>query len=347
MPTPTPQVDRDALVALYHALNGYSWGHTHNWLSDALIGEWFGVEADEDGRVVALYIGVSGRPRIIDGRLPPELGNLANLKRLFIHGNLTGGIPPELGNLANLKSLGLQNNQLSGEIPPELGNLTSLKSLDLSNNQFTGRIPPELVNLSNLENLYLSNNQLTGEISDALINLPSLENLHLSNNQLTGEVSPELCHLNSFGVPGNRLTIRGWEVPDWLPAWGICDLLQTGPDIDPQAWLEEQLANDAELALWLPTPPPRTPASDWASDPNPTTAQALLDDILEQSLASLENSPLISDQRQASRIRTMLASPIAHIYKADIMRRTAIEQERHGLIEQAQLIRDLLQATQQ
>ena len=43
----------------------------------------------------------------------------------------------------------------------------------------------------------------------------------------------------------------------------------------------------------------------------------------------------------------MLDSPLAHIYKADIMRRTANEQERQGLTEQAQLIRDLLQATQQ
>ena len=345
---PPPSVDRPALVALYFALNGPSWGRIHNWLSDAPIDEWYGVEADDDGRVVAIYIGVSGRPRIIDGSLPPELGNLANLERLFIHGNLIGGIPPELGNLANLKSLGLQNNQLSGEIPPELGNLTSLNSLNLSNNQLTGPIPPELVNLSNLENLYLSDNQLTGEISDALINLPSLENLHLSNNQLTGEISPDLCLLNSFGVPGNNLTIRGWEVPHWLPAWGICDLLQTGPDIDPQVWLEEQLSADSELALWLPTPPPNTPASDWASDPtHPTTAQALLDHLLEQSLAALENSPLISDRRQASRIRTMLDSPLAHIYKADIMRRTAIEHERQGSIEQAQLIRDLLQATQQ
>ena len=344
---PPPSVDRPALVALYFALNGPSWGPIHNWLSDAPIDEWYGIEADDDGRVVAIYIGVSGRPRIVDGRLPPELGDLANLERLFIYANLIGEIPPELGNLANLKSLGLQNNQLSGEIPPELGNLASLELLDLSNNQFTGPIPPELTNLSNLENLYLSGNQLTGEISEALVNLPSLENLYLINNQFTGEISPDLCRLDSFAVIGNKLTIRGWEFPEWLPSWSICELLQTNPDIDPQVWLEEQLANDEELALWLPTPPPRTPASDWASDPNPTTAQALLDHLLEENLAALENSPLISDQRQASRIRTMLDSPLAHIYKADIMRRTAIEHELHGLTEQAQLIRTLLQATQQ
>ena len=37
------------------------------------------------------------------------------------------GIPPELGNLTNLKALRLGGNQLSGEIPPELGNLSSLE----------------------------------------------------------------------------------------------------------------------------------------------------------------------------------------------------------------------------
>ena len=57
---------------------------------------------------------------------------------------MTGEIPPELGGLSNLTRLWLDNNQLTGEIPPELGGLSNLTLLSLSSNQLTGEIPPEL-----------------------------------------------------------------------------------------------------------------------------------------------------------------------------------------------------------
>ena len=323
---PGPGMDREALIALYHATNGDSWRDNTNWLSDAPIGEWYGVEVDEDGRVIALYLAGLSHPSGLMGELPPELGDLANLEALFIYANLTGEIPAELGNLTSLESLGLQDNQLTGEIPPELGTLASLEFLSLSNNQLTGEVPTELVNLA------------------------SLEELNLSNNQLTGEIPPDLCRtddaLELIGVLGNEFTIRGWVLPSWLPTWSMCDLLRTDDEIDPEAWLEEQLATDEELALWAPTPPPMNPALDWALDPNPTTAQALLDHMLEESLVVLENSALMPEQREAFRVRTMLGSDLADIYKADLMLRTAIEQERQGYMEVAQLIRNLLEEAQ-
>ena len=47
---------------------------------------------------------------------------------------LSGEIPAELGNLAGLKHLGLHGlyGKLSGQIPPELGNLTNLVNLRAS-----------------------------------------------------------------------------------------------------------------------------------------------------------------------------------------------------------------------
>ena len=86
----------------------------------------------------------------LSGAIPPELGNLTNLKpqpelQPTERGDPAGtgqpdqpagastwlqpterAIPPELGNLANLQNLDLISNQLSGTIPPELGNLTNL-----------------------------------------------------------------------------------------------------------------------------------------------------------------------------------------------------------------------------
>ena len=127
--------DRATLVALYNATNGPNWKNNTNWLSDKPLGEWFGVTTDASGRVTELQLG--------DNRL-------------------TGTIPSSLGNLTNLRLLWLAYNQLSGSIPSSLGNLTNLQVLDLSNNRLTGTIPSQLGNLTNLELLLLQNNQLSG-----------------------------------------------------------------------------------------------------------------------------------------------------------------------------------------
>ena len=55
-----------------------------------------------------------------------------------------GAIPPELGNLVNLRDLYLHNNQLTGAIPPELGDLAALVELRLHGNRLTGCIPEPL-----------------------------------------------------------------------------------------------------------------------------------------------------------------------------------------------------------
>ena len=54
-----------------------------------------------------------------------------------------------MGNLANLKWLYLHENQLSGEIPPELGKLSKLERLYLGGNRLTGCIPRSLRDVPN------------------------------------------------------------------------------------------------------------------------------------------------------------------------------------------------------
>ena len=87
-----------------------------NWLSDKPLVEWFGVTADNNGRVTALSLN--------DNRL-------------------SGIIPPELGNLSNLDTLSLGNNQLSGCLPAGLRNVSNndLHLLDLT---FCEREPSEV-----------------------------------------------------------------------------------------------------------------------------------------------------------------------------------------------------------
>ena len=135
------------LVRLYFATGGPHWGSNNNWLSDAPLDDWFGVDTGDDGRVVSLYLWGNG----MRGEIPPELASLANLRWLELSNNgLHGEIPIELASLAHLQELSLGANQLTGEIPPELGGLSGLETLGLNSNELSGKIPPELAELSNL-----------------------------------------------------------------------------------------------------------------------------------------------------------------------------------------------------
>ena len=198
--------DRAALVALFHATGGPNWRRRDNWLTDAPLSEWYGVEIGPGGRVGAVEMYGNG----LTGPLPPELGKLTSLAALYLPRNaLTGAIPPELGNLLGLRTLNLSVNDLTGQIPPELGRLTRLSELSLRSNALTGPIPSGLGNLAGLRWLYLSRNGLTGPIPPELGNLTNLSELGLSNNALTGPIPRwlgNLVTLRGLGLGGNALT---------------------------------------------------------------------------------------------------------------------------------------------
>ena len=133
--------DRAVLVKVHSTTDGVNWTNNANWLSGRLTRQWYGVTNDANGRVNGLFLGGNQ----LTGKIPPELGDLANLELLYLHENqLTGPIPAELGRLTGLQELSLRDNQLTGEIPAELGNLTNLTRLSLRGNQFTGCIPAGL-----------------------------------------------------------------------------------------------------------------------------------------------------------------------------------------------------------
>ena len=70
------ETDREALAALYNATDGENWSVSDNWLSDAPLGEWYGVITNDDGRVVALTLVGSG----LSAEIPGELGSLSSLE---------------------------------------------------------------------------------------------------------------------------------------------------------------------------------------------------------------------------------------------------------------------------
>ncbi|EMY24618.1 leucine rich repeat protein [Leptospira interrogans serovar Australis str. 200703203] len=77
--------------------------------------------------------------------LPKEIGNLQNLKELYLSANEITTLPPEIGNLKNLQVLSLNGNRLE-TIPKEIGNLKNLKELSIEWNKLQ-TLPKEIGNL--------------------------------------------------------------------------------------------------------------------------------------------------------------------------------------------------------
>lgn len=137
----------DVLAALYEATGGPGWTNATNWLTGEPVSGWYGVTADDDGRMTELDLRANG---------------------------LSGALPPIIGLLRDLRQLDLRDNRLTGEIPSELGGLSELRRLYLSDNRFEGRLPGELGELSELTTLHVGKNQFTGALSSALAGLSKL-----------------------------------------------------------------------------------------------------------------------------------------------------------------------------
>jgi Leucine-rich repeat (LRR) protein len=135
---PKAASDRVVLEALFKSCGGADWTRKDGWMTEAALGEWYGVKVDAEGRVVELSLNFN---------------------------NLAGALPSEIQQLSALTELGLSGNKLTGAIPAELGQLGALKSLYLSGNQLSEVIPAELARLPALASLYLMNNHPAGQLS--------------------------------------------------------------------------------------------------------------------------------------------------------------------------------------
>ena len=188
-----PSMDRAILRTLFIDTNGAGWSNSGGWLTEAALGSWYGVKADNLDRVTALEL----PDNRVDNSIPRELGGLKQLVRLDLsENNMEGVIPRELGDLENLEWLDLSNSLFfaRGTIPPELGNLKKLKRLDLSETNFFGLggpIPSEFAKLESLERLDLRDADLDGKLPAQLGDLKNLKWLDISMNWFEGEIPRE------------------------------------------------------------------------------------------------------------------------------------------------------------
>ena len=111
--------------------------------------------------------------------LPPEIGELSNLRELNLSKNKLTTLPEEFGKLKNLTKLNLSRNQLT-KLPPQIGNLYELVAFDLSFNKLV-TLPCTLGKLINLKVLDIIGNQLI-RLPQEIGTLLNLNYLELEGN---------------------------------------------------------------------------------------------------------------------------------------------------------------------
>ena len=87
-----------------------------------------------------------------------SIGELTNLKELYITENKIATLPDSIGKLTGLNTLCLQRNKLTA-LPSSIGSLTALTTLDLNENRIV-TLPTTIVALMNLKYLDLNHNRL-------------------------------------------------------------------------------------------------------------------------------------------------------------------------------------------
>ena len=223
--------ERTALTALYEATSGQDWKTNDGWLSDGPLDKWQRVATDENGQVTGLDLGANR----LNGEIPTELGDLSNLKLLYLSdNNLTGALPQSLTGISGLESFRFHNNsglcapideafqtwlhgiaeiygsscapedsledrevlvQLYNALDGENWNNNANWLTELPIRQWHGVINDAS---GRVTRLLLESNGLAGEIPKELGSLSNLKRLELGNNDLTGEIPRELGNLSDL-----------------------------------------------------------------------------------------------------------------------------------------------------
>ena len=236
--------EREALIAIYKALDGDNWEYNDNWCSDKPLSEWYGVFYENN------VTGLQLENNNLDGNIPLELSNLVYLNYLNLRENNIKSIPDVFANLNNLTSiklpciknlplesilrltklidlnLDIRGLEISSEITFEY--LTELVNLEIFasglkmplginkakflTNVFLSGFEGEFPDLNGLNNLYdlsIVDGKMSGQIPVELARLEDLSGLKLYNNQLSGAIPPELFlmpNIESIDLSYNNLS---------------------------------------------------------------------------------------------------------------------------------------------
>jgi len=235
-PVAVHSLDRATLMDVYVGTRGGEWTNNDGWGTDAPVGSWYGVTANANSRVTALNLSENG----LNGQLPADLGSMAFLTELIVHGNenLSGPIP------ASLTEIGIETLHYGGTMlctVRDEGFQAWLNAIPTSEGEFLacneersdlmklydamgGESWVESANWGTdapLENWFgiavddstgrvvaidLNRNNLSGEIPPEIQYFPHLRLLRLDYNRLEGEIPAEiglLTELRRMDIDGN------------------------------------------------------------------------------------------------------------------------------------------------
>ncbi|KAG6530603.1 hypothetical protein ZIOFF_012844 [Zingiber officinale] len=135
----------------------------------------------------------------IAGKLPEELGLLADLALLHINSNrFAGGLPDALRKMERLFELDVSNNELEGPFPAVVLDLPALRFLDIRFNRFSGEVPSRVFDLP-LDALFLNDNDFSFTFPPNLGN-STVSVLVLANTRIAG------CFPTSISAMAGTLT---------------------------------------------------------------------------------------------------------------------------------------------
>ena len=201
-PITVNETDSLALLAINEAFGG-----ALDWDLQLPVIRWPGVLV-MNGRVVGLKIDRYNDP--FEGYLPEELGQLSELRTLYVTGKLHGTLPDALYDLPQLRELTLDavyGSTLKGQLSEKLVQLQKLESIDISH-LLEGPLPEALGQLGNLREIYLYDNNLSGTLPTSITNLSKLRSLTISSCGIEGGLPIDigrLSALQSIYLNGNRL----------------------------------------------------------------------------------------------------------------------------------------------
>eukprot|EP00397_Hematodinium_sp_SG-2012_P024364 GEMP01025373.1.p1 GENE.GEMP01025373.1~~GEMP01025373.1.p1 ORF type:complete len:374 (+),score=68.12 GEMP01025373.1:63-1184(+) len=210
-------VERRALLKFYDALDGENWANNFGW-SDREDGwpcflGWYGVQCNENGRVVSLDL----QDNKLAGVIPSALGELVEVRRINLsssppvydeanaRANRIQGRFPDLQAISHLEYVELSGNQITSlpyihlhrstlktlsytdgelrDLPQVLSSMPSLEIIDLARNHIAAELPSIFGrDMANVRFLSLASNSLTGEISRSIKYMEKMEIFDISNN---------------------------------------------------------------------------------------------------------------------------------------------------------------------
>lgn len=205
----------ETLANLYRKTNGDKWKNNTGWLCDSDISKWFGIECAK-GRVESIRLYGNG----LEGTLP-DLGALADLRKLSLYQNHLEGTIPELKALTRLRELNMHNNQLTGTIP-DIGTLADLRELNLYKNRLRGPLP-DLSGLTRLEIIHFEHNLISGPLP-RLSQMKNLRNAEFNGNRFEGNI-PDLTGLGKLRGINMQDNLLTGPIPDLSTLTGLMQIM--------------------------------------------------------------------------------------------------------------------------